>query len=584
MPDRPQTLTELLLRAGERTDVGIRILDRHAQPAWLPWATIVERARRASGFLQDLGVCRGDRVALLYPTRPEFLDAFFGVVLTGAVPVPLYPPVRFGRLDEYRQRTSRMLETVGARLVLADGWVRAVVGDLLEAARPPLGCLGLGHLPVRAGDPVAVDAGDLALVQFSSGTTRDPKPVALAHRAVVAQAALLNRFWPATGDTPDSGVSWLPLYHDMGLIGCVFAALERPGTLTLIPPELFAARPAIWLQTISRFRATVSPAPNFAYSLCAERIQDADMEGVDLSSWRVALCGAETVVADVMRAFANRFSRWGFRAEALTPVYGLSEAALAVTFTPPGHGVRSRRFDRRALAGGVAREADAGREVVSLGRPVPGFQVRIEDDYGNLACEGNLGRVLCRGSSLMEGYFGHPEATAQVMRRGWLDTGDTGFLFHGELFLTGRRKDILLVRGSNHSPEEVEAATQHVDGVRTGCAVAVSWLPEGADGEQLLVLVEARRTASPGRYPAMALACRESILRATGLVPDRVVVLPAGTLPRTSSGKMRRQDALLRYLTGDLTRPRLGRWRLAAGMLRSACAHFRVLWRRRARA
>jgi len=580
--DQPRTLTELLLRAGERSDVGLRVLDRRGVPTWLPWSLVLERARCAAAGLLELGVRRGDRIALVYPTRPEFLDAFFGALLAGAVPVPLYPPVRFGRLDEYHQRTARMLEAVDARLVLADAWVRAVIGDLIAHVRPALGCHGLTRLPARGADPVSVDAGDLALVQFSSGTTRDPKPVALTHNAVVAQAVLLNNFWPDDEATCHSGVSWLPLYHDMGLIGCVCAALERPGTLTMIPPEAFVARPAVWLQTISRFRATVSPAPNFAYSLCTQRIRDEEMEGVDLSSWRVALCGAETVVANVMRAFRDRFARWGFRPEALTPVYGLSEAALAVTFTEPGCGFSSRRFDRRALAGGIAREADAGREIVSLGRPVSGFELRIEDDYGNMTCEGNVGRVLCRGPSLMQGYLGHPEATAGTLRGGWLDTGDAGFLLHGELFLTGRRKDILLIRGSNHSPEEVEAAAQTVEGVRTGCVVAVSWLPESADGERLLVLAEARRHIGGARFGAIARACREAIASATGLVPERVVVLPAGTLPRTSSGKLRRQDALLRFLTGDLTQPRMARLRLAAAVVRSACAYWRTFWRRRA--
>ena len=282
MAPRPQTLTDLLLRAGERSDVGLRVLDRHGTATWLPWSVVFDRARLATAYLQDLGVRRGDRVALIYPTRPEFLDAFFGAILAGAVPVPLYPPVRFGRLDEYHERTARMLESVGARLVLADGRVRAVIGDLVDRVRPALGCHSMARLPARRADPVAADARDLALVQFSSGTTRDPKPVALTHDAVVAQAVLLNDFWPDTGETRHSGVSWLPLYHDMGLIGCVCAALERPGTLTLIPPEVFVARPASWLQTISRLRATVSPAPNFAYGLCTQRIRDEEMQGVDL--------------------------------------------------------------------------------------------------------------------------------------------------------------------------------------------------------------------------------------------------------------------------------------------------------------
>ncbi len=288
-------------------------------------------------------------------------------------------------------------------------------------------CRTLEDLPREAARPVPARPADLALVQFSSGTTVEPKPVALSHRAVAAQAEILAGFWPDTPERRQSCVSWLPLYHDMGLIGCVFPALARDAALTLFAPELFVARPALWLRTLSRYRATISPAPNFAYGLCLTRVSDADLEGVDLSGWQTALNGAESISPAVMRAFCERFAPWGFRPEAMTPVYGLSEAALAVTFSDLGRAFHVNRFDREELAReGRARISAAGREIVSVGRPVPGFRLRILDpeerDLRDLPA-GTVGRVWIQGPSLMDGYLDDPEATARTLRDGWLDTG-----------------------------------------------------------------------------------------------------------------------------------------------------------------
>jgi acyl-CoA synthetase (AMP-forming)/AMP-acid ligase II len=519
----------------------------------------------------------------VFPSTPSFFDAFFGVLLARAVPVPLYPPVRFGRLEEYHSKTARMIAAAGARLVLADRRVRLFLGETVGRAAPPLGCRTLDQL--EAGDPPAPNCrpGDLGLVQFSSGTTRDPKPVALSHRALVAQATMLNTFWPESDGVRHSGVSWLPLYHDMGLIGAVFTALVYPGTVTIIPPEAFVARPATWLQVISRYRATISPAPNFAYSLCRERVLDEEMDGVELSSWRIALNGAEQAVPAVMRSFAERFARWGFRPEALTPVYGLSEAALAVTFGDIARAFVSARFDRQSLsAGGVAQESEAGREIASVGRPLPGVEVRVTAPDGAVLPEKAVGVIECRGPSVMDGYLGQPEATAEVLRGGWLNTGDLGFLCEGELFVTGRAKELLILRGRNYAPEEVEAAAEAADGVRAGCVAAVGWLPDGADTERLLVLAEARRDVAPERYDEVATRASEAVLAALALRPDRVVVLAPGTLPRTSSGKLRRQDALRLFLAGGLTPPDPATpARLAVAFARSWLASLRARIRRR---
>ena len=579
-----ETLLDYLENLGrpEGADGGLRFVDRAERATFHSWVEVRARALAVCGGLRALGIERGDRIPLIFPTGIEFFEAFFGVQLAGAVPVPLYPPVRLGRLGQYLQSTARMIGRTHARLVLADPRVKRILGEAVAVARPPLGCRTLAELPREKGEGVRVGPPDLALVQFSSGTTVDPKPVALSHRAIVGQVEALNSFWKDTPELRHTGVSWLPLYHDMGLIGCVFPALAREAQLTLIGPELFVVRPALWLRALSRYRGTISPAPNFAYSLCLHRISDAEMEGVDLSEWRTALNGAEAVAPSVSRAFIERFSRWGFRPEALTPVYGLSEAALAVTFSSLNRPFQSRRFDREGLSrDGLARETPEGREIVSVGRPVPGFQLRILDEAGRELPEGRVGRVWIQGPSLMEGYLDDPEATARALRDGWLDTGDLGFLAGGELYLTGRAKDVVILRGRNHSPEEIERSVEGIPGVRTGCVVAASWLPEDAEGERLALFVEAARSAGPEELAELPEACRAAVLGAVGLAVDEVEVLPPGTLPRTSSGKLRRGETLRLWLAGELTAPEpMTKFRMAKTVARSGLAYARLRWSR----
>jgi len=582
MPVDVPTLIDLLDGAARYPGVGIRFLDRHEQETWLGWPEIAARAAVVAGGLQALGVAPGQRVALVFPTTPEFLLAYFGTTLAGAVPVPLYPPARLGRLEEYHRRTAAMLRSAGARLVLADGRVKRILGPSILGARPELGCRRLDELPTASHRPVAATPDDLGLVQFSSGTTAEPMPVALTHRALVAQVRILNSLWPDQDTVEHSGVSWLPLYHDMGLIGCVLVALEHPGTLTLLSPLDFIARPALWLRAIGRFRATISPAPSFAYALCTQRIRDEEMEGVDLSSWRVAINGAEAVVPEVVWAFSERFARWRFHPGAMTPAYGLAEAALAVTLCEIGRPIRSLRLDRAALADGRAVPSAEGREIASVGRAVPGFEVVVVDGDRRPLAEGRVGRVLVRGPSLMRGYLDQPEATTGVLRDGWLDTGDRGFSLDGELYLTGRDKDVLIVNGRNYAPEEVERAVESVPGTGEHCTVAVSVAADGAPSEEVLVLVELGPDATDGDAAALPGRAEAAVLAATGLRLAGVVVLEPGTLPRTSSGKLRRQETLRQHRTGELAAPRKVTTGLLAGaVVRSTLAYIDLTLRPR---
>ncbi|GEN06990.1 Acyl-CoA synthetase (AMP-forming)/AMP-acid ligase II [Myxococcus fulvus] len=564
-----------MLASTAGTDFRLTFVDAAEKETSLSWAEVYQRARRTAAGLLRLGVREGERVALLLPTSPAFMDAYFGALLAGAVPVPLYPPVRLGRLEEYHRATARMLQVTESCLVLTDSRVRLLLGPSVERSRPRLGCHTVEDVSRDdEGREVAVGADALGLIQFSSGSTVDPKPVALTHGALLSQLRALEVAMPVPPDSPRVGVSWLPLYHDMGLIGCLLSALHYPGHLVLIPPEAFLARPALWLRAVSRHRGFISPAPNFAYGLCLKRVKDAELEGVDLSSWKHALNGAEPVSSETLRRFVERFERWGFSARALRPVYGLSEASLAVTFPPEGRGPRSLGVDPGLLAS-EGRVEEGARPLVSVGCPVAGFEVEVRDEQGGVLPDKRVGKVFTRGPSLMHSYFGDALSTRRALTLdGWLDTGDLGFIAEGELYLTGRAKDVVIIRGANHAPQSFEEPLQSVEGVRTGCAVALGFTPEGGQDEALLILAERGGTDAD---EAVEERIRAAVVEATGVRPHTVKLLEPGTLPRTSSGKLRRMEALRRYLTGELSPPKkVGMVGMAVEMARSALAMARA--------
>jgi acyl-CoA synthetase (AMP-forming)/AMP-acid ligase II len=579
-PPRHPTLVHALAAAAAHPS-GVTFVDLSERETWLSWSEVHGRAERAAAALAALGVAPGDRVAIVLRTEPAFLDVFFGCWLAGAVPVPLYPPVRLGRMDEYAAATGRMIAISGARLVVSRGGVRRLLGTSLARASPDLGCADADALvAVSAGVPLAPAPSpeDLALVQFSSGSTVEPRPVALTHRALAAQSdALVAATTPGPEDVL---VSWLPLYHDMGLVGALLGAMSYPGPLVLLPPEHFLARPALWLRAVARHRGTISAAPSFAYAYTADRVKDADLEGVSLATWRLALDGAEPISPEAMRRFAARFARHGFDAGALVPVYGLAEAALAVTFRRPGASLAGRPVDPVRLArDGVVAPGD--REVVPVGTPLPGIEVALRDREGRLVGPARLGRIFVRGASLMREYLGDPAATARALEGGWLDTGDLGFVADGELHVHGRAKDVVVVRGANHAPDEFEAALAGVPGVRSGCAVAAGFVPDGGEGEALLLLVERARGATAADT-AIEAAARGAVIARTGIAPRVVRVLAPGTLPRTSSGKLRRGEALRRFLAGTLAPPRRAvALRLALEVARSRLAFARARLRGR---
>ena len=548
------TLVAALRHAAEG-DHGILFVEPQGDRL-VSYAELFEESQRVGEGLRELGVGRDDRVALVFPTGPEFFHAFFGVLLAGGAPVPVYPPIRLGRLHEYNASTARQVRSAGARLVLASGSARRLIGEAVAQSQPELGCLELEQLPSGRAPATEPKPEALAFIQFSSGSTQAPKPIRLTHAQILANIEALYRAYRGAYPVEHRFVSWLPLYHDMGLIGQALLCIACDLDLALIPPQLFAARPALWLQTISRTRCTVSVSPNFGYSLCLDRVRDEDLQGVDLSCWRIAVSGAEPVSPVVLEEFAERFGAWGLSAEAQTPAYGLAEATLAVTLSNPLRGARIEAFDRaRLLTEGRAVPAPGGERLSSVGSPLAGFSVRIADEEGRDLEERCVGRVWVAGPSIMEGYHEQPEATGRTLRDGWLDTGDTGFLMEGELFLYGRAKDLIVIRGANHAPQTFEQAVDGMPGIRRGCVAAVGHAPDTGRGESLLVFVERGREADPRRDPELAGSVRRRVLSVTGVRAEEVFVLAPGTLPRTSSGKLRRAETLRRHLVGELHPP-----------------------------
>lgn len=527
--------------------------------------------------LRSLGLAPGERVAIMLPTVRAFFPLFAGILAAGGVVVPIYPPSRPDRIEEHLMRQAGILDNAGVSMMVTTGQGRTLgpllrlhvptlrktidVDDLVPVRREP----GAVRPETGAGlNPEVVGSGDLAMLQYTSGSTGSPKGVMMTHGQLLAN---LHAMDSGAGPVPeDQFVSWLPLYHDMGLIGAWMAAMYLGFGSVIMSPLAFLSQPKRWLTTISEEGGTISAAPNFAFDLCVQRIKDDDLRGVDLSSWRIVMSGAEPVRAATIDRFQERFEKYGLRPEALAPVYGMAEVGLGLTFTPPGRGPLVDRVDRQELAASgraVPLLPDIHgpeRRVVSCGRPLPGFEVRIVGtgrDAGALP-ERTEGRVECRGPSTTGGYFHNSRATAELYHDGWLDTGDLGYLAAGELYLTGRSKDLVIKAGRNIHPEEIEAAVSAVPDIRSGCVAAFAVTGPGATGpdadsgtEQLVVVAETRMTNATG-LASLRRAVAAAVVDAIGSPPDQVLLAPPGSVLKTSSGKIRRNDTRASYEAGRI--------------------------------
>lgn len=545
-PSAALTLTEVLdwhVRAHpQRTH--IILPDEAGGETAITYAALREGAAQIASGLLERGLQPGQSVAIMLPTGGDYFRCFFGALLAGGVPVPIYPPARPSQLEDHLRRHAGILSNALAAMLITVPEAKPVA-RLLKAQVETLHAVvtadELSH-PERQAPGYALQAGQIALLQYTSGSTANPKGVALTHANLLANIRAMGQAIQV--DSTDVFVSWLPLYHDMGLIGAWLGSLYYAFPLVAMSPLTFLARPERWLWAIHRYRGTLSASPNFGYELCLRKIPDEAIDGLDLSGWRMAFNGAEPVSPDTLANFAQRFGHYGLRAEALAPVYGLAECSVGLTFPPPGRGplvdrIGRDRFTRSGRAEPIgSAEADALR-FVACGRPLSGHQIRVVDATGREVGERVEGRLEFKGPSATAGYFRNPEQNRLLFHEDWLDSGDYAYLAAGDIYLTGRAKDIVIRAGRNIYPHELEEAVSDIPGVRRGC-VAVFGSPDPLSGtERLVVMAETRETDSSRREE---LRSRINILTldVLGMPADDIVLAPMHSVLKTSSGKIRR--------------------------------------------
>jgi fatty-acyl-CoA synthase len=518
----------------------------------LSYRDLREQALVLAGKMLGAGLKPGDRVGLIAENDGDFARGFYACQYAKLIPAPMPLPAAFGGRQSYIAHLRRMLQTAGASALFGP---QALAGWLAEAAEGLdlnfAGTLEMLALAPVAGLPEQDDAA-LGYLQFSSGSTRFPAGIAVSQRAFMANALGIGRHGLAIAEQ-DRAVSWLPFYHDMGLVGFFLMPMCCQASVDILSPRDFARRPLIWPTLISRNRATISFSPSFGYELCARRAETAELGDLDLSSWRSAGIGGDMIRPSVLQNFQARFGPHGFGAGAFVPSYGMAEATLALSFTPPGRGARQDRVDSAILesrhrAVPVRDAKTRGRSFVRCGYPLPGHEIEARDDTGSVLTERQVGRIFARGPSLMQGYFGAPVETGEVLSDdGWLDTGDLGYITDGEIVITGRAKDLIIFNGRNLWPQDLEwTAEAELTQLRSN-DVAVFSVDGGTD-ETVVALVQCR-VGEPAARAALATEIG-NIFRARYGVEALIVLVPPRSLPLTSSGKISRSRARAIYLGG----------------------------------
>jgi len=518
-------------------------------------ADAMEAARR----LIAAGIGKEDRVALIAETGAEFAALFCGAVYAGAWPVPLPLPTGFGGKEGYIDQLVVQLDSSDPKILLYP----KEIADMGAAAAARQGCEGIDweSFAQREAPECTLtppDPDDICYLQYSSGSTRFPTGVAVTHRALLDNLA--GHAISMNVGTDDRVVSWLPWYHDMGLVGCFLSLISNQMSVDYLKTEHFARRPLAWLDLISRNQGTtLSYSPTFGYDICARRIssQSHVSDRFDLSRWRTAGNGADMIRPDVMQNFVNAFSEAGFKASAFTPSYGLAEATLAVTVMPPGEGIRVELVEEERLSGSprdLSRPARY-RAIVNCGKPIPGMEVEIRGPKDVVKDDHQIGKVLCRGTSVMHSYFRNPEATEECLipskdgQGAWLDTGDMGYMADGYLFIVGRAKDMIIINGKNHWPQDIEWAVEQLPGFNHGDIAAFS--VETDNGEEAPAVLVHCRVSDPEERIKLHETIRDKVRSITGM-NCVVELVPPRTLPRTSSGKLSRAKAKRLYLSGEI--------------------------------
>ncbi|MEM8959923.1 MAG: fatty acyl-AMP ligase [Acidobacteriota bacterium] len=551
----PNVLTRVAL---DHPDRGITVFDgRGRRGERRTYAELLDTVRTAAGRWAALGIRPGDRVIVALNTSWPLLEAWLGAVWLGALPVALAPGGAVGGGEAHIKRLAGLVQRLGPTTVLTSPRFATeaetlandhpeIAESLRTAAARARAAAPFAETPAASVEAATPHPDDIAFLQLTSGSTGHPRAVMIPHRTVIhnnnASAGAIGA--PRGGsvfDTADSVVAWLPLNHDMGLVGCLFMALMGGLELVLLPPTAFLARPQTWLRELGRNGRVFSPAPNFGYQLCVERLATDDpvLADLDLAGWDNAMTGAEMIRPETIEAFQHRFAGAGFRPEAFRPCYGLAEGTLAVTFDIQGRGARWR-------------PSPSGEDVVSVGEPIADTRIEIRKPDGGVCPDGAVGEVCVSGPSVFAGYWNDPEATAESLRDGWLHTGDLGFLHDGELYLTGRLKDLLIIRGHNVMPHELEWLAESVVGGGGALRSGAFTIDGGGQGEQAVVVVEVATDLD--RLADADHEIRKRIGRELSLTVADVAFVRRGRIPKTTSGKVKRRELRQRYLDGALDR------------------------------
>ena len=554
-PLHAQTLTEALEYHVERQPDRLTVhMYEEGEETPITYRQLYDGALGYAARLSQAGLRPGQMVAIMLPTCKEYLFSFYGVLLAGGVPVPLYPPARLTTIEDHMTRHVGILKSAGATIMITIPeakalayLLRAQVESLRAVLMPSdLEGSGAGYAPVRG------KSGDIGFLQYTSGSTGNPKGVVLSHANLLVNVQAMGK--AVSAGPADVFVSWLPLYHDMGLIGGCFATMFLGFPVVLMSPLAFLSRPGSWLRAIHRHRGTLSGGPNFCYELCLRRIPDEEMQGIDLSSWRFAFNGAEPVSPETLVAFGDKFEKYKFRKNSFSPCYGLAECTVGVAFTTPGEPWRMDALDRESFSktgeAVLAKPDDpAPLKVVGCGHVVEGHDLRVVDAAGLELPDCQEGLLQFRGPSATSGYYRNPAATKNLFAGEWVNTGDRAYLKEGMVYITGREKDIIIRGGRNISPYELEQAVGDLAGVRRGC-VAVFGSTDAATGTERVVVLAEMRNPDASRHADLKRMINGLAVSLIGAPADDIVLAPPATVPKTSSGKIRRVAAREFYERG----------------------------------
>jgi len=546
LPSNAQTLVEVLLwHVKEHPDrPHIQLYEDDGQGEVITYAQLKERSLKIAFGLQQRGLKPAQAVAIMLPTSAEYFYSFFAILMAGGIPVPIYPPARPSQLEEHMQRHTKILDNCKAAILITVPQAKQVAKILKSYAQNIEEIVTVAQLSATETTPVlpVLHAEDTAFIQYTSGSTGDPKGVVLTHANLLANIRSMGKAVQAT--SKDVFISWLPLYHDMGLIGAWFGSLYHASFFVVMSPLSFLSKPQRWLWAIHRYGGTLSASPNFGYEYCSHRLKDVDLTGLDLSTWRAAFNGAEAVSPLSIQNFSEYFKAYGFNPKAMTPVYGLAESSVGLAFPPMQRGplidsVQRDAFMKDKEAKPVAPEDKGALRFVSCGLPLVGHQIRVVDQTGHEVPERHEGELQFCGPSSTSGYYRNAKKNEGLFDRTWLNTGDRAYISNGELYLTGRIKDIIIRAGRNIYPDELEKVIGGIEGVRKGCVAVFGSMDKRTATERLIVLAETKLQDNHSRE---TLRKRINTL-ATDLIggpPDEIVLAQKGAVLKTSSGKIRR--------------------------------------------